>query len=196
MITVKSALGAFRFVTLVLITGPALRAGAAIDFTPITGERVLEGVVFKQLIFHENGRAITYEQPRGWTYSGDTNHIRFNLPDIGQAQAEMVQSPLLGPQTFNDATAKLLQNQVLASIPPGSQNATVISEEQNPVSINRQQTYAVIIGYSLSGQEYRLSVIFLNLPNTQVQFRVIARKQDFEEVNRLFRASLFSLQWH
>jgi hypothetical protein len=174
----------------------ASRAGAAIDFTPITGERVLEGVVFKQLIFHESGRAITYEQPRGWTYSGDSNRIRFTPPDIRQAQADMAQSPLLEPQTFNDATAKLLQNQVLASIPPGSQNVTVISEEQNPVSINRQQTYAVIIGYSLSGQEYRLSVIFLNLPNTQVQFRVIARKQDFEEVNRLFRASLFSLQWH
>jgi hypothetical protein len=196
VITVKSALGAFRFVTLVLITGPALRAGAAIDFTPITGERVLEGVVFKQLIFHENGRAITYEQPRGWTYSGDTNHIRFTLPDIGQAQAEMAQSPLLEPQTLTGAAVKLLQSQVLASVPPGSQGATVISEEQNPITINRQQTYAVIVGYTLSGQEYRLSVIFLNLPSTRVQFRVIARKQDFEKVDRLFRASLFSLQWH
>jgi hypothetical protein len=186
-------LGWFGFI---LAVAAASRAGAAIDFTPTSGERVLEGIVFKQLVFHENGRSITYEQPRGWKYSGEAARIRFTPPEFGQAQAEITQAPLTEPASFDDATMKLLRTRVLASIPSGGQNAVVTAEEQNPISINGQRTYAVTVGYNLFGQDYRLGTIFVNLPNTQLQFRVIARKEDFEKVNRLFRGSLVSLQWH
>ena len=169
---------------------------AAIDFTPTSGERVLEGIVFKQLIFHENGRPITYEQPRGWKYTGDAAHIRFTPSEFAQAQADIIQSPLTEPASFDDATVKLLRARVLASIPPGSQNAVIISEEHNPITISGQPTYAVTIGYDLAGQDYRLGALFLNLKDTQLQFRVIARKENFEKVNRPFRGSLISLQWH
>ena len=186
-------LGWFGFI---LAVAAVSRAGAAIDFTPTTGERVLEGIVFKQLVFHENGRSITYEQPRGWKYSGEAARIRFTPPEFGQAQAEITQASLPQPQSFDDQAKKNLQTQVLASMPSGSQNPSIIAEEQNPLTINGQQTYAVTAGYVLSGQDYRLSVIFVNLDKTQLQFRVIARKTDFEQVNRFFRGSLFSLQWH
>jgi hypothetical protein len=38
---------------------------AGVDFTPGSGERTLEGIVFKQILFHQDGHTITYEQPRG-----------------------------------------------------------------------------------------------------------------------------------
>jgi hypothetical protein len=180
----------------ILAVSAGSHADAAIDFTPTTGERVLEGIVFKQLVFHENGRPITYEQPRGWTYSGDAARIRFTPAEFGQAQAEIIQSPLKEPESFNNATLKLLRDRVLGSIPTGGQNPVVIAEEQSPIRINGQQTYAVTVGYNQFGQDYRLGAIFVNLPDTQLQFRVIARKDDFEKVNRTFRGSLISLQWH
>jgi hypothetical protein len=179
---------------LLVLAGP--KTDASIDFTPSTGERVLEGIVFPQLIFHENGRQITYEQPRGWTYSGGGARIRFTPPEFRQAIAEITQSPLTEPASFDEATIKLLQTQVLASIPPGSQNAVIISEERSPITISGQPTYAVTIGYNLAGQDYRLGVLFVNLKDTRLQFRVIARKEDFDKVNRPFRGSLISLQWH
>jgi hypothetical protein len=196
VLAIRNFSRAFRWFGFILAVLAAARAGAAIDFTPTTGERVLEGIVFKQLIFHENGRRITYEQPRGWKYSGEAARIRFTPSEFGQAQAEITQSPLTDPASFNDAAITRLRTGVLASIPPGSQNAVIVVEEQNPISINGQQTYAVTVGYKLSGQDYRLGTIFVNLQDTQLQFRVIAKKDDFEKVNRLFRGSLISLQWH
>ena len=169
---------------------------AAINFTPTTGERVLEGIVFPQLVFHEEGRPITYEQPRGWKYSGGAARIRFTPPEFAQAQAEITQTQLAQPQSFDDATRKTLATQVLGSVPAGSQDIAIVAEEQNPLTIKGQPTYAVTVGFVLSGQSYRLGVIFLNLEKTQLQFRVLARKGDFDQVNRLFRGSLFSLQWH
>src|SRR5204863_6457778 len=79
-----------------------------IDFTPILGYRTLEGVKFSQLLFHQNGQNITYEQPRGWSYSGDASRIRFNPPDVAQAIAEIAQVPLAKPETFDDETTTRL----------------------------------------------------------------------------------------
>lgn len=175
-----------------LVVGPAR---GAIDFTPTTGERKLEGSVFKQLIFHEEGHAIAYEQPRGWTYSGGGGSIAFAPPGLAQAKAEIQQTPLSGAQKFDAATIKTLQDQVLASLPKEAQQPAIIGEENSPIMINGQPTYEVTIGYTLFGQEYQVSVLFVNLPDTQLRFRVAARKQDFEKVHRLFRGSLCSLQW-
>lgn len=196
MFAIKNSSCLLHWLGLILAVYVSSPASAAIDFTPTTGERVLEGIVFKQLVFHENGHTITYEQPRGWQYSGEAARIRFTPLEFGQAQAEIVQAPLAQPQSFDDSTMKNLQTQVLVSVPPGSQNGVIIAEEQNPLTINGKQTYAVTVGYVLSGQDYRLSVIFANLDKTQLQFRIVARKKDFDQVTRLFRGSLFSLQWH
>lgn len=165
------------------------------DFTPTNGERVLEGIVFKQLLFHQEGHTVSYEPPRGWTCTGETRSLKLTPPNVSQARATMEQAPLPAPQIFDDATTKQLQQQVLASAPEGAQNATLVSEEKNPLRINRQETYAVTIAYSFYGQDYELSVLFANLTDTQLRFRTVARKADFEQVQRAFRASLFTLAW-
>ncbi len=184
-----------NLIALCFVAVASLPAIAAIDFTPTTGERELEGVVFKQLIFHEEGRRITYEPPRGWTYSGDASRIRFIPPDMAQAQAEIQQTPLSEPQNLDEARIQALRAEVLASVPKGSQQTVVVAEEKNPVSINRSESYGITVAYNLFGQEYRLSALFANLPKTQLQFRVIAEKNAFEKVHRLFRGSIFSMQF-
>ncbi len=183
------------------LTVPALfalfasSAAAAIDFTPSNGERVQEGIVFKQVIFHQDGHAITYEQPRGWNLSGDPAGMRLTPPDVSQAQVTVQQSRLSAPQVFDDATKKQLQQMVLASAPNGATNVAFVGEEESPLQIHLQPTYAVTIGYSYFGQDYGTCVLFVNLGDTQVRFRTVARKADFERIHRLFRGSLFSLAW-
>jgi hypothetical protein len=192
----KYAWGIIRSAAVSLTVLTALKAQAAIDFTPTTGERTLEGVVFKQLVFHEEGHAITYEQPRGWRYSGDASRIRFTAPDFVQAQTEIEQVPLPKAQDFDEATTKLLKDEVLAAVPKGSTNVAIISEERSPITVNGRPTYGATVAYNLFSQDYQLSVLFVNLANTQLRFRVIARKQDFAKVQALFRGSLVSMQWH
>lgn len=177
-----------------LLPLPSLRA--TIDFTPVTTQRVVEDMVFPELNFHEDGRKISYEPPRGWTYAGGGASFRLIPPqEVTQAQVEMRQSPLLAPQNFDEASCKLLQNQVFASVPSGAQNVTLVGVEQNPVAINRRETFGVTVSYTFSGQVYLLNVLFCNLPDTQVRFRCSALKPEFEAVFRSFRGSLCTLQW-
>jgi hypothetical protein len=170
-------------------------AQAGIDFTPASGERTLEGIVFKQLLFHQDGHTIAYEQPRGWTCTGDAAALKLTPPKVSQAQATVEQSPLSAPQGFDDATTKKLQQQVLASVPDEAHDVSVVSAEGNPLRINQHETYEVTILYNFYGEDYELSVLFANLPDTQLRFRTVARKPDFEKVQREFRASLFTLSW-
>ncbi len=84
---------------------------------------------------------------------------------------------------------------MLASVPNEAQNAVLVGEENNSLRINQKETYAVTVSYSFYGQDYVLSVLFANLADTQLRFRTVARKGDFEQVQRTFRAGLFTLHW-
>lgn len=171
-------------------------AQASVDLTPIPGERVLAGIKFQQLIFQEKGRKITYEQPRGWKYSGGGASIKFSPPELANAEAEIDQTPLQAPQNFDEKTMKALEEQVLSSVPANSQNAALVGTEKNPVTVNRHETFEVVVAYQISGVEFQRSVLFLNLPDTQLRFRVTARKQDFEKIHKAFRGSIYSWQWN
>ncbi|HEY2713297.1 MAG TPA: hypothetical protein VGI60_12340 [Chthoniobacterales bacterium] len=168
---------------------------AGFDFTPTPAERTLEGVVFKQVIFHQDDHAVAYEPPRGWTCIGDKSKMTLVPPNLSLVQCTIDQVPLPAPQSFDAVTTKQLQQQVIASMPSGSENIQLVSEEQNPVRINQQESYAVTMSYRFYGQDYETSVLFANLGNTQLHFRTVALKKDFEAVRRAFRASLFTLSW-
>ena len=178
-------------VGLVLLGVGGFKARGAIDLTPTTGERVLEGIVFKQLIFHEDGRRITYEPPRGWSYSGDASRIRFIPPDIAQAQGEIQQTPLSEPQNLDDARIKALRAEVLASVPKESQQSVVVAEEKNVVAINGSESYEITVAYNLFAQECRLSALFVNLPKTQLQFRSLREKTLSRKCIDFFAAVFF-----
>ena len=181
--------------TLIFLGAFALPARAGIDFTASTGERELEGVHFPELIFHQDGHAITYEKPRDWAFSSDAAGMRLAPPNVSQAQVTVVQIPLTTPQIFDDATTKQLQQTFLTSAPAGAQNVVLVSEEKDPLQIHGQPTYAVTIGYNYFGQDFESCILFANLGDTQVRFRTTARKADFDKVHRAFRGSLFSLSW-
>ncbi|MFL6529830.1 MAG: hypothetical protein ACJ8KX_05120 [Chthoniobacterales bacterium] len=170
-------------------------ARGAIDFTPITTERVLAGVTFKELNFSDDGRRITYEQPRGWSYSGRGTSIRFLPPKLVLASATIEQTPLPEPQVFDADTAERLRARTLASVSPAGTKVTLVSEQPNPVVLNNHPTYEIIVSYEQGGERLMLSVIYLNLPATEVRFRTVARKEDFDAVHAAFRGSLFSWQW-
>jgi hypothetical protein len=172
----------------------AASARASIDFNPQVAEQALAGIVFKQLIFHEQNKPIAYQQPRGWSYSADAGRIRFTPPDVAQAHAVIEQSPLSAPQKFDEKTTKVLEQDVLNSV-PNATNLRMIGTQANPVIINSNETYEVTVEYELYGQRFTTSVIFMNLPDTQVRFRLASRKEDFEKLNKAFRASLYSWQW-
>jgi len=48
---------------------------------------------------------------------------------------------------------------VLGSIPGGARDAKIVAEEQNPVSINRQPSYAITAIYRFYDQDYVVSIL-------------------------------------
>jgi hypothetical protein len=178
-----------------LIAATLSRLWASIDFTPGHGERVLEGIKFTELYFHENGRKISYEQPRGWSYTGDASRIRFIPPYVSQAFGEMAQADLPVPQNFDEPTMKALQERALQGVPADSQDVTFVSAEKNPLMISQHETFEVTVSYQFYGEQYHRSMLFMNLSDTQLIFAFVARKADFDKLHSAFRGSLCSLQW-
>lgn len=181
---------------LALLCAGVASAQAGIDFkTQVTETTTPMGFKAQYYSFSEKGRSITYVAPRGWTHSGGGASISFTPPGLNQARADIEQAPLPAPQEMNDEMRTALRDRTMAAVPPDSQNVTVVSETSNPVVLNQNQSHEVVISYQAFGQEFMMGIIYLNMPDTQLRFRTIARKADFDGVHSQFRRSLFTLQW-
>lgn len=182
-------------VALAAIAASSSTRAGTIDFTPTDSQRVLEGMTFPQILFHQDDHQISYEPPRGWSYSGDTSRLKLSPPGLTQAQAIVEQNLLPSAQPLDESMKQQLANRVIASVPGEARNIQLLGAETNPVRINQQESYEVFAAYSYFGQDYEVSVIFANIGDLQLRFRFVARKADFETLHRAFRASLFSLHW-
>src|SRR5437870_8750122 len=182
------------FLLVSLSTAPLLRAG--LDLTPATATRHLEGFSFPELIFSDGPQQVSYEFPRGWSYSTiSSKQIRFNPPQLAQAQAEIEAVPLIEGFAFDEKSIKKLREETVRSLPKSSTQIQILSEVTNALLINGHKTYEVTIAYMCYGQRYRTSVLFANLDRQQLRCRVLTHASDFEKVHRAFCDSLCSLQW-
>ena len=182
--------------TLLLLLATSLSrfvTAAPIDFTPASGTRELEGMVFSRVIFHVDGRPITYEPPKDWGYRGEANQFVVTPPNGAQAQGKFEQSKLEAPQVFDAAALEELRRFVLSSMPADAQDAKIVSEEANPVRINGKDSYEIIATYTYFGQRQEVGVIFASYGDMQLRCRFVAHQADFEPLYRAFRASLFTL---
>ena len=183
-------------IILTLLCATALSTRAAIELNAnVTEATTPMGFKAQHFTFRDKGRLITYEAPRGWTPSGGAAGIRLVPPGLTQAHAEIGQVPLPAPQNFDEETKKKLREATLASVPPDSQNVALVSETANPFQLNQNHTHEVVISYQAFGQEFTAGTIYMNLPDTQLRFRTVARKADFPNVYAAFRRSLVTWQW-
>lgn len=168
---------------------------AGIDLTPTPAEYRAEGITIQQLIFKDGKRRISYEPPRQWTYRGGASRLQFTPPDqtFAEGVIEAISAPSAKP--FDETTVKALEAQVMSTLPPGSQGATVINRHANPVILNQNLSYEIVVSYQTLGQWFQRSVIFVNCPDTQLVFRLTARKPAFESLSNAFRRSLYSWRW-
>ena len=81
---------------------------------------------------------------------------------------------------------KKLTDEIVASAPPGRTDVTVVSQEKNPLMIERKETYLVVIAYKFYGGNYKRSVMFLNRGKEQLRFEFVSLERDFPELERAF----------
>ena len=164
-----------------------------INLTPTASEYTAEGMKFQQLTFQEEKRRIEYEPPRNWSFDGRANELRLRPPK-NFAEAIISATPVAKPQPLDAAAIKLLEEQFTASLPGGSQFVKIEQEVENSVLLNGNNTFEITVSYQLMGEKFSRSALFVNLPDTQLVFRLTARKDDFASLHRQFQTSILS--WH
>jgi hypothetical protein len=167
----------------------------AIDLTPSVSEYTAEGITFRQLTFKDGKRQVVYEPPRLWACRGSGSSLQLTPPKVERADAMIQAVEVKAPRNLDDKAIAELKEQFVRTLPPGVQAASIVSEEQNPVSLENGSSYAIAASYQALGETFVRSVVFVNLPETQLTFRLTARKADFETVQKQFRSSILSWHW-
>jgi len=178
-------------VALCLCAGPAL---ADLELTPEPTNYNLDGARLQQWVFHDGNQRVTYAPPRGWRYSGGGDRLLLSPPSRADAEAAISRIKLPEPQTFDEPTMKRLCGQVVASLPPSATNVVVLSQEKNPLLIERKETFLVVINYDCLNLPYTRSVLFLNRKNDQLRFQLTASRASFTRLQKEFFSSHFSWQ--
>lgn len=170
-------------------------AHADLQFVPRTAEYELDGIKFKQLAFSGGGeKDVTYSPPTGWGYSGTATQLTLHPPNNAQAAATIFKVPLSEPGGFDDTATKKLIGEALSSVPSGSTNVQLISQEKNPVKIDGKETFLITLTFRLRSEDYSRSILFLNRPHDQVRFQLTCLQADFSQLQRAFLGSQFSWQ--
>lgn len=183
-----------RSLTLVL-SGALFIASARADLqlSPKTTESWVDGAKTKFVAFSDgNDKDITYVPPTGWEYSGSSARFTLRPPNKPQAEGTIARIDLSQPAVFDEETMKKLTAEVLASVPAGSTNVILVSQEKNPLLIARKETFLVIVSYTFYGENYQRSMMFLNRGNEQVRFQFVSRAIDFKALQKAFQGSHFT----
>ena len=168
-------------------------ARADLQLTPSVVQYELDGVKLKQLAFSDGAKQVTYQAPRGWEYSGSATQLTLRPPNKPpQAEATITRIPLPQPGSFDDESLKKLVTEAVASVPKGSENVTVVSQEKNPLLINRKETFLITLAYDFYGASYSRSILFLNRGNEQIRFQLTCPQADFKELQKAFLGSQYS----
>jgi hypothetical protein len=178
----------------VILISLASFAYADLNLTPRTQEYELEGVKMRQLVFADGERHVTYSPPKKWEFSGGANRLVLHPAFGGSAEAVITVTKSSRAEEFDEANMKHLSDDVLASAPRDATNVTLVSQQLNPVLIDRKPTFLVVISYDYYGRAYQRSVMFLNRQSEQVQFQLTAYRNDFRDLQKAFESSHFSWQ--
>jgi hypothetical protein len=168
-------------------------ARADLKLTPQIAEYDLDGFKMKHLVFSDGSRRVTYAPPAGWDYSGSANLFVLH-PSHSRGEATIARIALPQKESFDDETTKRLIDEVIASAPKGADNVALVSQEKNPLMIERKETLLIMIKYDFHGEPFSRSVMFLNRQDDQLRFQLTAPRSNFPELQRAFQASHYSWQ--
>jgi hypothetical protein len=168
-------------------------AKAELVLTPTVDEYVLDGAKLKQLAFFDGGQKVTYQSPHGWDYSGSATQLTLHPPGKPQAVATITRVSHPEPIRFDDETLKKLVDEAVTLVPKDSTNVGVESQEKAPLRIGRRDTFLLVLSYSLLGQTYNRSILFINRDNgEQIRCQLTCSAADFKNLQKAFLGSQYT----
>lgn len=171
-------------------------AGADINLTPLHSVRELEGCKFPQVEFRDGGKRITYQLPAGWRcMPRDRFTAALVPPNDVMVSAKIKFIPTPGPLVLDDVQLNHFKETAPQLLPAESKMMTEPIITPNPVLLNTHATCEVDILFALHSQRLRMSILFVDLGDSQLRFSLIARASDFEALHKAFQESWYTWQW-
>jgi hypothetical protein len=169
---------------------------AEINLTPQRSVRELEGCKFPQLEFRDGAKKITYEPPPGWeAMARDNQTLSLSPPGKDMVSAKIKFFPTKGELVLDEAQLQHFKDTANQLLPAESRIMAEPTVTPRPLLLNGHPTCEIEIYFVLHSQRFRMSVLFVDLGESQLRFSLISRAGDFEELHKAFRASWYSWQW-
>lgn len=179
-------------------------AWAVLELNPMPHEYTAHGIIYRQLKFKDDKQTVAMDLPKGWTYRGSPARLQLVPPPemrFADGTIEVVPFPPPAPgaeppraQPLDPAAMQAVEQQALASVPPGSQFTKVISKDES-ITYTDKPTFTVVISYQMLGETFVRSTRIVNFPDFRFLLRVSAQQRDFEQVSDTFYRSALSFTW-
>lgn len=170
-------------------------AFANLNLSPQQEAFDLEGMKMSQLTFNTGSNIkATYQPPRDWKYSGSNDYLDLQPEGVAQVKARVSKWSSSPELSFDAEGRKQLTEKILASLPEGSEQVKILSEELNPLRINAKQTYLVELSYIYYGERFACYSLFLDRKPEMLCFRLSCRETNYQALREAFHRSLYSWQ--
>jgi hypothetical protein len=171
------------------------RAWAELDFSPESVSVELDGIKMSQLTFRTGASSkASYQAPRDWKCSGGKDHLDLQPPDLSQVNAKITKLSASEAISFDAAGREELKKKAITSLPEGSQDVKLLSEELDPLQIDGNHTYLVELSYVFFGEKFACYSLILDRKPEAVSFRLSCREKDYPGLRQAFQRSLYTWQ--
>ena len=178
---------------LVVLPGPAARA--ELDLSPQLEPYELDGIKMSQLAFNTGtSDKATYQPPRDWKCSGGKDQLDLQPATLAQVTAKVTKLPPAPAITFDAEGRRHLTERIIGSLPPGSEQVKVESEELNPLQISGKQTYLIELSYTFYGERFASYTLILDRKPEPLCFRLSCQESQYQSLRQAFQKSLYSWQ--
>jgi hypothetical protein len=171
-----------------------LRAALALDLTPLSAFKELEGMKIPVVQFTEARGKVNYQPPGNWRPIGRGKSIMLVPPDGDQSLVKFIaidKKPPAAPDA--NAVPDDLKTWAMQFIPQGSKDIAFVQEIPSPYSLEGQPSREFIFTYVLNGSMETISVSVSDLNDTERLVVIVAtRTKDFETIRHQTISSLFS----
>jgi hypothetical protein len=186
----------FRLTLALALSSSAFIGSARADLklVPTRDSYDLDGAKLERLLFSDGERTIMYTPPRGWQYFGTDDRLVLHPDGAGRTEAEIRVMKLPAPYSFDDDAMGRLAQEAFASVPGDARNISIVSQDKNPLLIERKETFLLVIKYDFNGESFLRSIMFINRKNEQLRFQLTAPQRIFAPLQQAFRSSHYSWQ--
>lgn len=177
-----------RCLPLILALAPF--AARALDLTPASAVRDLEGFKIPIVLFSDAGKKIAFQPPAHWTLSGGGAALGIYPADIPDAVFQLRVFPIkpLGPGVTED-----LEKWCRALLPQDAGEPKLESENENVFTLGNLPSREFTYSYAARGRRFTTSVAITDW-NARERLAVIvtARAADFPATHQAAMRSMFS----